>query len=119
MTCGFEPPWSANGKKRGKPRVQYERTYVLMHASATAQDVKRIVAASWGKGGPRYTVGQSADDAGVGDLDVRRVIVVDASPWGGEEPLQMWFDDWYKGCELTFVDSVKQFERLMELPDPE
>jgi hypothetical protein len=101
---------------RGKPRLQYGRTYVLVHASASANDVRRIVAACWDD--KRFTIGQSADDAGIGDLDKRNVIVVDARPWGGEAVLRAWFDEWYPGCTLTFVDSVEQFERLMGLPAP-
>lgn len=101
---------------RGKPREQYERTYVLLHKSASAADVERVIAASWDR--YRFTVGQSADDAGVGDLDSRRIVIVDATPWGGEERLAAWLDDWYPGCELVFLDSVAQFERWATLPDP-
>jgi hypothetical protein len=102
--------------ERGKPRLQYERAYVLVHASTSAEDVKRVAAACWDE--KRFTIGQSADDAGIGDLDERNVLVVDARPWGGEPVLKAWFDEWYPGCILTFVDSVAQFERLMGVHTP-
>jgi len=70
----------AAGPQRGAPRIQYHRTYVLLPPGAGAEWAQAVVEASWDV--HRFTVGGSADDAGIGDLDYRRVIAVNAIGWG-------------------------------------
>jgi len=71
------PPPEPSG--RGAPRVQYARTYVLLPPTADAAWADAAVLATWDR--HRYTVGGSADDAGIGDLDSRRVIAVNPGEW--------------------------------------
>ena len=78
---------------RGSPRVQYERTYVLLPPGADKTWARAVVEATWDA--RRFTVGGSADDAGIGDLDVRRVVAVNPSAWGGD--LQAFFEAHYPG----------------------
>ena len=65
---------------RGQPRVQYERIYVLLPPDAGKEWPLAVINATWAD--RRYTLGGSADDAGVGDLDTRRVIAVNPDGWG-------------------------------------
>jgi len=58
------------------------------------------VNATWDK--YRYTVGASADDAGVGNLDVRRVIAVNPGGWSGD--LRMFFEQHYPGVDVISVN---------------
>lgn len=69
--------------QRGKPREQYKRIYVLL--PPIAADPAWAVAAASATVGSRYTVGYSADDAFVGDLDQRHVIAVNPAGWGTGE----------------------------------
>jgi hypothetical protein len=41
----------------------------------------------------RFTVGGSADDAGIGDLDARRVIAINPSDWADD--LETFFSSFY------------------------
>jgi len=87
---GVEPPSSG----RGAPREQYARTYLLMHRDETlamrhaAIDAMEALGVWW-------TLGQSADDAGIGDLDVREVIAVNPAMW--DDDLQAFFEAHYPG----------------------
>ncbi|NDJ54402.1 MAG: hypothetical protein GYB68_15135, partial [Chloroflexi bacterium] len=70
----------------------YDRTYILLHAS-TDDDWIGAITTSQTWRSQRWTIGYSADDAGIGDLDRRRVIVVNPSLWA--DPILPWFEFWY------------------------
>jgi len=78
---------------RGKPREQYERTYCLLPPDADALLASKVVDAVWDR--ERWTVGGSADDSGIGDLDVRRIIALSPENWDGD--LAAFFAEWYPG----------------------
>jgi murein DD-endopeptidase MepM/ murein hydrolase activator NlpD len=81
----------------GSPRVQYERTYVLVHPGADKAFMLRLMDLI-GSIGDRWTVGGSADDAGIGDLDVRRVIALRPEEWpasDGAANLEEFFARFY------------------------
>lgn len=78
-----EPPPDPPPIQRGAPREQYERVYVLLPPDADAEWANAVVTATWDWS--RYTVGGSADDAGIGDLDDRTAIVVNPNAWGPGE----------------------------------
>ena len=67
---------------RGDPRIPYERPYVLLPPGAGEPWARAVVDATWDK--HRYTLGGSADDAGIGNLDVRNVIAVNPDQWPGD-----------------------------------
>jgi hypothetical protein len=46
----------------------------------------------------RFTIGGSADDAGIGGLDVRRVIALNPTDWN--EDLAAWYAAHYPGVEF-------------------
>lgn len=66
---------------RGQPRVQYHRRYVLLPGSAGPEWATAVAEASYGQNPGDFTVGKSADDAGIGDLERRTVIVVNPEEW--------------------------------------
>jgi len=88
---------------RGHPREQYEKTVLLVH-----QDVELAwyVAAAEAAYPHRWSVMFSADDPGVGDLEVRRVIVVNEHLWDG---LEDFYNTWYPG--------VRYYRVVAEEPD--
>jgi len=85
---------------RGNPRVQYERTYVLLPPDADKGWVLAAIEATWDK--YRFTVGGSADDAGIGDLDARRVVAVNPQRWPGD--LRAFFGEYYPGVEYVVIE---------------
>jgi hypothetical protein len=88
-------------EERGLPRVQYERTYVLLPPDADAEWAKAVIDAAWDR--RRFTVGGSADDAGIGDLDVRRVVAVNPGSW--TDDLRPFFETYYPGIEYAVVEA--------------
>jgi len=81
------------GGSRGEPREQYKRTVILLPPNAGTDWAIAAVGATWGRA--RWTVLGSADDAGIGDLDYRRVIAVNPQAWGGN--LKEWYELHYPG----------------------
>jgi len=103
---------------RGLPREQYARTYVLLPPLAGADWARAVLEATWDL--KRWTLGGSADDAGIGDLDYRRVIAVNPLGWGDD--LGAFFDEWYPGIQYTAVEAETPWEltvKLGELVAPE
>jgi len=89
-----EPPPPEPPAGDGYPRVPYARTYVLLW-----QDAERewMLAAAAGSHEKRYTIGKSADDAGMGPgLESRTVIAVNPSKW--PDDLQAFFAKHYPGA---------------------
>jgi hypothetical protein len=91
----------ATSLERGQPRVQYERTYVLLPPAADADWALAVVGGAWDQS--RYTIGSSADDAGIGDLDARRVIAVNPGQWPSD--LRAFFEEHYPGVEYIPVEA--------------
>lgn len=87
--------------QRGLPRVQYKRVYVLLPPDADEEWALAVVDGMWDA--RRYTIGSSADDAGIGDLDVRRVVAV--NPGGWPTDLRAFFEEYYPGVEYTPVEA--------------
>lgn len=83
-------------ENRGEPRVQYERTYVLAppdrNLSSLASEIAPLLDLY------RLTLGASADDSGIGNLDVRNVCAVDSEAW--ESGLESFFEQYYPGVNL-------------------
>lgn len=101
---------------RGAPRVQYDRTYVLLPPDASKDWALAVIDATWDS--KRYTIGGSADDAGVGDLEVRRVIAINPHRWSGD--LRAFFEQYYPGIQYVPIsaDTPEQLRSILELPDP-
>lgn len=97
---------------RGTPRIQYERYYVLLPPGANKEWARAVVEATWDR--QRYTVGGSADDAGIGDLDSRIVLAVNPELWGGPDVLKQFFAENYPGVRFRSVRSETPAE-LLEL----
>jgi len=93
----------------GTPRVQYERTYVLLPPNAGKEWVKAIADGAWDH---RVTIGGSADDAAIGDLESRNVVAVNPSEWGDD--LENFFQTYYPGTNYVPVEANTP-ERLVEI----
>ncbi len=103
---------------RGRPRTPYSRTYVLLPPEADAMWAQAVVDAAWDA--HRFTIGGSADDAGIGDLDFRRVVAVNPTAWGDD--LFAFFETYYPGIVYVPVDAESPdalraaMEALPEMP---
>jgi hypothetical protein len=105
---------ATDGKEfRGHPRIQYERTYVLLPPNADAAWARAVVKGAWDK--RRYTVGGSADDAGIGDLDIRRVIAVNPQEWASAASLADFFKQFYPGVEYRSIEAATPAELEQKL----
>jgi len=98
---------------RGLPRTQYKRTYVLLPPGAGAAWARAAVEATWDK--KRYTVGSSADDAGIGDLNKRRVIAVNPQEWPGDQSLKDFFKKHYPGVKYQAIQAASPDELARKL----
>jgi hypothetical protein len=87
------------GMGRGAPRDQYARTYILLPGSFP---LDMVLAAARVAYEAKATLGFAADDAGVGDLDQRRVICVSPDQIG-DGLSQAWYDQYYPGVEFVAV----------------
>jgi len=100
-------------KPRGHPRVQYERVYVLLPPKADAAWARAVVEGGWSE--KRYTIGSSADDAGVGDLDARHVIAVNPQRWPGPLSLEDFFKKYYPGTKYKSITAATPAELAEKL----
>jgi len=107
------PPPVDGGKPRGHPRAQYERTYVLLPPNADAAWARAVVEGGWDE--KRYTIGSSADDAGIGDLNARRVIAVNPQKWPGPLSLKDFFKKYYPGAEYKPITAATPAELAKKL----
>ncbi|MCB8942636.1 MAG: hypothetical protein H6658_02555 [Ardenticatenaceae bacterium] len=81
------------------PLEYYKRIYVLLPPTA---DRKWFEAAARGSFDGRYTIGFSADDAGMGDFENRQVLAVNPHHWP-EVLTSTWFEQHYPGVVFTAV----------------
>jgi hypothetical protein len=110
-TVPIEP--TEPSEARGKPRVQYERTYVLLPPDADVDWAQAVVKSAWDT--MRFTIGGSADDAGIGDLDARRVIAVNPGRWPGPQTLAEFFAKHYPGVEYAPITAATPDELAQKL----
>lgn len=101
--------------ERGKPRIQYERLYVLLPPGANRNWSRAVLDATWDS--HRYTVGGSADDAGIGDLDSRIVLAVNPDLWGGPDVLRDFFAEHYPGVRYRTITAETPEELANKLKD--
>ncbi|RMG95215.1 MAG: hypothetical protein D6706_12715 [Chloroflexi bacterium] len=80
-------------------RLNYRRVYVLLPPTA---DIHWFVAAARGSYNGRYTIGFSADDAGIGEWEERHVLAVNPHHWP-EVLTAAWFRQHYPGTKFTAV----------------
>jgi hypothetical protein len=98
---------------RGTPRVPYNRTYVLLPTSLSLAMALAAMRAAYDK---KSTLGFSADDAGIGDLDIRRVVCVNPQDIGTGLD-QAWYDEHYPGVTFEAVQASDPSELETRLKD--
>jgi hypothetical protein len=82
----------------GLPREQYDRTYVLLPPDAGPEWVRAILeSGAWDR--RRWTIGGSADDAGIGALLSKTVIAINPQKWPGD--LEAFFRRYYPGTRYV------------------
>jgi hypothetical protein len=104
--------------ERGKVREQYRRIYVLLPPGTDKTWAHAIIDATWSRSG--YTLGQSADDAGIGDLAQRIVIAVNPEQWGPGENgtgLKGFFEQHYPGVEYRPVRATTPQQLRQQLEE--
>ncbi len=115
-TVAVKPP--AVSPCRGTPREPYKRTYVLLPPGADRRWVQAILDSGlWEQ--ERWTIGASADDAGIGDLDDRTVIAVNPAAW--PDDLAAFFERYYPGVTykpLNVSTPAELREALREMGTP-
>jgi len=106
-----EPPAPPAPAVRGRPRVQYRRTYLLLpNEPATPEGNKRLdawiqaIVASGVLTRYRWTMGGSADDAGIGDLDKRSVLAINPDTW--PTSLAEFYAKEYPGVNLESIQAT-------------
>jgi len=88
---------------RGLPRTQYERIYLLLPQDSGAEWLQAVLSSGqWTK--HRWTVGYSADDAGIGDLHQRVVLAVNPESWGAD--LGDWYRNNYAGVHYQPISAL-------------
>ena len=100
-------------RPRGLPRTQYKRTYVLLPPQADTAWARAVIEATWDS--KRYTVGSSADDAGIGDLDGRHVLAVNPHEWAGAQSLEDFFKKYYPGVKYRAITAATPAELVQKL----
>jgi hypothetical protein len=85
--------------QRGKPRLDYQRTYNVIPQDATEERAVEIFRQAWRAG--KQTCGGSNDDAGIGDLLVRNVVLWDI-PEIQRHTFKTWYIANYPGCWVDF-----------------
>lgn len=85
------------------PLTNYKRVYVLLPPTA---DEKWFLSAAKGSFIGRYTIGFSADDAGMGDFENRHVLAINPHHWP-ELLTESWFTQHYPGITFTAVVANK------------
>jgi hypothetical protein len=113
----IEPPEPEPIACRGAPRTQYERTYILFPTGSSLEWQQQIKADNFDK---KWTYGESADDAGLGDLDVRIVHVMYEyhEDWD-KVKLDDFFHDDYPGVIVNHnFDYVKDDPQPGQPPEP-
>lgn len=96
----------------GRPRLNYNRVYVLLPPTA---DETWFVAAAKGSFEGRFTVGFSADDAGGGEITDRKIIAVNPHHWP-DTLTSAWYQQFYPGTQFIPVianspDDLEQWLR--------
>lgn len=92
-----EPPQEPPAQP-GLPRVQYRRIYRVLHPSVTTEQAKAVFADAVAN---RETVGFSFDDAGIGALDNKTVIIIGASD-DDKQTFMDWYNEHYPGTIVDF-----------------
>jgi hypothetical protein len=105
-------PWA-------RPREPYKRSYVLLPQIAdTVERLNWRVAAAIGTctrigdSEQMWTIGHSADDAGVGPQD-REILAVNPAEWGDD--LEGWFDEHYPNAKYKALETKSPWEMAVKL----
>ena len=98
----------------GLPREQYARTYVLLPPGAGREWVQAILdSGAWEA--KRWTIGSSADDAGIGALEDKTVIAINPRQWPSD--LRAFFHQYYPRTRYVPLEADTPDELRRKLAD--
>ena len=86
---------------------------MILPPNADAAWARAVVESTWDD--QRYTIGGSADDAGIGDLDTRRIIAVNPHQWPGSQSLKDFYTKYYPGVTYEPVTADTPAELRQKL----
>ncbi len=87
------------------PREDYARTYLLLPPAAGNEWLRAVIESGvWDK--YHWTIGSSADDAGIGPT-VRKVIAINPHGWPGD--LKAFFERYYAGVDYVAIKTYDVF----------
>jgi hypothetical protein len=114
-----QQPSTRDASPWARPREPYKRTYVLLpQIEDTVRCLEWRVAAAIGTStqigvsDQMWTIGHSADDAGVGPQD-RVILAVNPAEWGDD--LEGWFDEHYPNAKYKALESESPWEMGIKL----
>lgn len=95
------------------PREPYHRTYVLLPQVEDPLDLLNWrIAAAIGAADQLYTLGHSADDAGVGPQE-REIIAINPQAWGDD--LRGWYDQYYPDADYRAIETDSPWEMAVQV----
>jgi len=99
LGLGNPPPYTVT--PHGQPRVDYGRVYILIPPKRDSTWAIAAAQATWAI--CRSTIGNSADDAGIGALTFKRVVAINPQEWVGDTDLASWYRLYYPSVEYVPV----------------
>jgi len=98
------------------PREPYHRTYILLpQVEDPLELLNWRIAAAIGSANQLYTLGHSADDAGVGPQE-REIIAINPQLWGDD--LRGWYDEVYPAAEYRAIETDSPWEMAVQVLPP-
>ncbi|MBN1919948.1 MAG: hypothetical protein JW892_01785 [Anaerolineae bacterium] len=95
------------------PREPYHRTYILLPQVEDPLDLLNWrIAAAIGSADQLYTLGHSADDAGVGPQE-REIIAINPQTWGDD--LRSWYDQYYPDADYRAIETDSPWEMAVQV----
>jgi|SRR5579859_4088979 len=115
LSLGDPPPYTVN--PHGQPRVDYGRVYILIPPKRDSTWAVAAAQATWAT--CRSTIGNSADDAGIGALSHRRVVAINPGEWiqnASDLDLSDWYQKYYPGVDYVPVTATVPNDLFAILP---
>jgi hypothetical protein len=99
LGLGDPPPYTVT--PHGQPRIDYGRVYILIPPKRDSTWAIAAAQATWAT--CRSTIGNSADDGGIGALSFKRVVAINPQEWVGDTDLASWYRLHFPGVDYVPV----------------
>ena len=100
-----------DGGLKGLPRTQFHRVYWLMPPDATTAEFMQVASSAFAS---KATIGFSADDAGIGDLEDKQVVLLfpERQPAG----IEHWFATHYPEVKVVTPEKTDKKTKRIDIP---